>query len=482
MLIAIKKKYPLHKYISLILLFGIFTIACSHQEKQASIELRYEQTDTLLNLSEINNCISIQNNSSQLITIQFQLNNKFWFTKELMLNAIKSMPNDSIEGISKDAANAWVFVMQNTYHYQKTPIPKPYRYAPSTFINSFGGGLCSNRNASLSHIWDAMQYQSRCFQLNGHLVSEVFDTNKWKMMDADFNRYFITHNGEIAGCRKLEDSIEYYTMRYYSNAATKKLFPSIYYPTNYYQLFTTKEDNEFQDWYLQGVLWEDMYLSLPPNATIEFPCINPQDSLSNYTYGKIQIPEHFLGYINMPFVIHHIENSTLTGPYLINPHTSNTMNVPGKYFVLGNNCTIYYYINAILTTLGPSNILTIKKDASTHLKTQLLPNFSTNSAYQQLKQTAFDLNQLNQNIDKIIRFRTIVNSDYNNIIISNDSTFTISYQTLYREMFNTFGLSENIIKNIQFTIELLNDPKYDKMKFFSILSKNEYYYQLGFYS
>ena len=320
--------------------------SCSDKNSESLLEFNFQQVDTLsLDTSNYSNII-IENSGPEYIKLYFQINGKFWFTSQQIVESIYDVKTDNIYNLSHPINQAWTFVMQNTWHYQEVHLDKTYNYSPLYFINSIGGGVCANRNAVLSLLWRELGYNSHCIYLNGHLVSEVEDHGSWKMLDADYNRYFINSLNKIVCVENLEDSIKYFTSYYNKFVPNNQLY-TVYKTDNYYNFFTTKADNVQQEWYEKDILFNDEFISLPKGSRIELPVDNPEDTISSYAYGCLSIPGNYCGFVHIPFVVHHVENAVrIRDDNLENNDKS--FNNPGDYFLLGTDIIVYYYVTHLI--------------------------------------------------------------------------------------------------------------------------------------
>lgn len=451
--------------------------SCHTEQSPETVHFPYRQTDTLLNPDGTYNSILIENPSDEDMQIRFQINDKFWFTKKQMLDAIRNLEADSLPNTSREVSNAWVFVMLNTWHYRETPLGKRFAYSPGYFINSFGGGLCSNRNASLCHIWEALGYQSRCPHLQGHLVTEVFDNNKWKLLDADFNRYFLNSNNQIAGFHELEDSIANYAMQYNREVPNNQLTPSYYMPKPYYTLFTSTHNNEIQEWYKHGVIWRNSHLSIPAGARLFLLCNNPKDTSSAYAYGKLIIPGEFAGIVNMPFIVHHTENTRTISyrDYLNFPEYANP---PGQYFLYGTDATLYFYINPLCVQLFPANTVSISKTKAAALSVSKRHFSPQNTYLTYLSERQRFFNILNENRSFFVQYRNIIDSG---VLFSEINDITQLKNTVFHldKLITVYSPDKDaLISNILTVEELINSQIIDPSVFFEFIHIPKHLYEV----
>ncbi|MGC9331125.1 MAG: hypothetical protein ACP5DZ_04520 [Bacteroidales bacterium] len=359
-----------HSIITLLLVVIIIAASCREQEhhQEQRLSFNYVQNDSLLNPGKKPVNVHIANPHDEKINIRFSYNQKFWFTKADLINSITSMETDDVLGLSPYAAKSWIFAMQNTYAGNNTHLPETSVQLPSVFLNSTGAGICDDRSYFLHKLWQLMGYKSRVWYLDGHVVPEVYDET-WKMLDVHYNLYIISRDKEIQGVRELENSIDDFDLRFYQHGPSFLLLPAYYEREMYQQLFKTAANNTTE--IPAAGKWKNSHITLPPHAELSFPYY--PDSLYYQAIGKMHISGDYAGVIALPFTVHRIENATIAGINVRKPYN----NLPaGKYFLSGNDCTIYFYVNPMLTASSENNRLQIKKDKNLLLLSELTPSQS----------------------------------------------------------------------------------------------------------
>ena len=220
-----------------ILLLSFFWIlfSCTNKNNNAVSVSKTELTKVITKqLNDTCNTVfvSFKNESEKSVNISFSLNGMFWFSREEMINYIREYETDSLPDTNILISKAYNFVINNTTHYEEYTMPRRFEYSPSILLNSLGLGICANRGAVLSHILKEMGFESRCVQLGGHLVTEVYDNGKWKMLDADYDTYFLIDD-KIASVKEIKsDSLECNIIKGYRiNDLFFYFFPLIYFTT-----------------------------------------------------------------------------------------------------------------------------------------------------------------------------------------------------------------------------------------------------------
>jgi hypothetical protein len=452
------------QHILLILIIGV-SFSCRKAENNNTIKFDYLQKDSLY-ADNNQNSVVIKNPHDTSINIQFQLNNKFWFKKSQMLDAIKNMDNGSLPGVSPNASNAWRFVMQHTFHYNETPLPKTYSYSPSIFINSIGGGLCSNRNTPLSHIWKNLGYNSRCIQLEGHLVTEVYDNNNWHMLDADYHNYYLDNDNKVAGYKALENNINNLHLKYDPNLINPQLINLLFDSKNYNSLFTTAFNNEIQDWYMHHIPWCDIWVELPPHSHVVFP-VKTVSEQSAYALGELHIAGHFTGTVDIPFAFYPDTNTQIMGFHAHNNNfKTHKMYPPGKYLVCGENPVLNLYINPLLSRIQETNYLDIYKSQNKPLVTEL--------TQQEYKNRFLDYRQLQIDIFKNPSSQEFVEWTRNNrskldtIHIQNSQNVDRSLKWIYTQAYQQ-RIPDSISIRIEHATSFLDSIQNEHEQLFTLL-------------
>jgi hypothetical protein len=103
------------------------------------------------------------------------------------------------------------FVTDNRHHALPLVLNAPWFFTPTLFFNSTGIGACGDA-ASLVHILATSRgLVARRMGLGGHVVAEVQEDGRWKMLDADYGAYFLNRAGEVASLAELEADLSLIT-------------------------------------------------------------------------------------------------------------------------------------------------------------------------------------------------------------------------------------------------------------------------------
>lgn len=119
-------------------------------------------------------------------------NYDFGGTQALVKSVVKATTTD--EGKAKAL---WKFVKENTSH--SLPLSSGHLpHYPLHLINSFGSGLCDDRNTALTILFKQAGFNARVVELGGHMVAEVSYDHEWHMYDADLGVYYLNDKGKVA--------------------------------------------------------------------------------------------------------------------------------------------------------------------------------------------------------------------------------------------------------------------------------------------
>lgn len=463
-----------------ILLLSFFWIlfSCTNKNNNAVSVSKTELTKVITKqLNDTCNTVfvSFKNESEKSVNISFSLNGMFWFSREEMINYIREYETDSLPDTNILISKAYNFVINNTAHYEEYTMPRRFEFSPSILLNSLGLGICANRGAVLSHILKEMGFESRCVQLGGHLVTEVYDNGKWKMLDADYDTYFLK-NDIIASVREIKSNfLDCNIIKGYSiNDLFFYLFPSYY-----LEYFTSEENNEVQDWYMQDVYWQDDYFTLPAGSELRFPVDNPnRNNHEFYSYGKLTILNYHSKFFNIPFVVHSVSgNGSLLNPFqgYVTEKSNCSFYTPGSYFIDADSLEVYFYINPHL--INRENYddkieLIYTTSDSLELKTIISTGFVNNlpkpvfKNYQELIKAS--RNKYNNILKELPEFH---NKEIE--ILTNEDLLFI-FSEFYKDINNNSALPDSIVNKFENVNRCLPENQIDSVVFKRVLS-NPYF-------
>jgi len=241
-----------------------------------SILSSQELLDTTIYLSKKQNTIVLKNNDSTEVSFYLKINDFFPFTIFSIVDSIKQLSSHS-----KDYYEAWRFISNNTEH----TVPyssKSWQHDPALFINSVGSGFCDDRASVLVRIWKELGYDARVMGISGHVISEVFNDGKWKMLDPDLRIYY-TKNDTILSVSELENNPDI-------------IRKGILIGRSYADYYESKEDNtDNTAWHLDYNDW-DTNMILPSYAKLSFIQCRKKNTI------HVNVPTGINGTIKLPFV------------------------------------------------------------------------------------------------------------------------------------------------------------------------------------
>ncbi len=340
------------------LIFGLF-ISCTHQESNSNLSLNIEQS---VKFSDSFNVIQIQNNNNQAVSFHLRINNSFPLEMSDIILSIEDsskIKNTSLE------EEAWKYVSRSTFW--STPYSlENWQHNPVLFLNSIGGGYCDDRASVLAFIWKNWFDSVRIVGLNGHVVSEVYSNNKWKMYDADRMVAYLNAKNEICSVSELEDSSQFIS----SPSLERVIGPNpIFHTKNAYsyrfsKFYSSKKDNKNEtEWHLKSnknnsTFILPAYSSLKIEIDRETHQVNLTVHLSEKSKGELQIP--FVPYSAKGDFKYQIDTKLFwvkdskyifpTNKWLNSLHIENVK----------SKSTIHYLVNPKLKFFQPENILKIK--------------------------------------------------------------------------------------------------------------------------
>lgn len=192
--------------------------------------------------------------------------------------------------------------------------------------------------------------------MGGHLVCEVLENGKWKMLDPDYGSYFLL-NGSLAAVSEISinknECIPVFGQGLISEVTAIM-------PQNYISLFTSTDNNYIDKIYNTDIVWDKTSISLPPQSKFEIPIEINSDScpFGNAVFACITVNEPFDGIIEIPFVIHKLNGSIQEFKPVSDKNyelITEFFTPPGQYRLKCKDACIYMYINPILLESGASN-------------------------------------------------------------------------------------------------------------------------------
>ncbi len=469
------------------LIFGLF-ISCTHQESNSNLSLSIEQS---VKFSDSFNVIQIQNNNNQAVSFHLRINNSFPLEMSDIILSIEDsskIKNTSLE------EEAWKYVSRSTFW--STPYSlENWQHNPVLFLNSIGGGYCDDRASVLAFIWKNWFDSVRIVGLNGHVVSEVYSNNKWKMYDTDRMVAYLNAKNEICSVSELEDSSQYI-----SSPSSEKVIGtnSIFHTKNTYashfsKFYASKEDNEnITEWHLKQNDYNSTFI-LPAHSSLKIEIDNETHQV-NLT---VHLSEKSIGNLQIPFVPYSAkgEFEYQRGEKSYQIKSKEHIFPTDKWLNLFNienvksESTIHYLVNPKLTFFQPENILKIKSSLPI-LITKNHKNVIPHLPYEFESGLFFDKKyaEYNEFLVYLSKFNGKINEDFltkqYDYFLSLDSNLTkenkIELQSLFKKDYKVLHLNRHgkeyaLIVNLYpaSVFHFFIASKYRKLNFAKSLIQNE---------
>lgn len=219
--------------------------------------------------------------------------------------------------------------------------------SPMLAINSFGFGTCGTQSYVLGKLWEALGYDVRLRDLNGHTVTEVYVDERWSLLDADLRGFFV-NEGHVIGMDDLFANPELAAPL----VASRSLGPRPGdYPSaglEYYEHLVSASTGTWRDVKEIPVGaddWRDLTITLPPNARLILAepetsrCLYPENADLAGDYGDVTDPPFQYAVMEVPAgTVAEIQNGLFPA------------------VVTGDYCLDAVYVNGIVSTTNFNEI------------------------------------------------------------------------------------------------------------------------------
>lgn len=330
--------------------------------------------------------IEIKNNGKETAAFGITLNNnKFFSNNNEVLNEIIGMPPE-YEG-EPLYRRTWRFIINNSYHYP--PITgNNWLNSPALFLNSVGFGFCDDSANLFCNILQLAGYETRIWDIYGHVIPEVLINGKWEMYDPDLKVYYLTKDNKVAGVEELAKKPDLITSPY--KQVQSDPFPYSSYVSSLYSTTNNNSIGSSKDIYPNY----DLIFRIPPGGKIVFPgkfhypllTIDPNYPVKNYSNLKYTVPKGWTGNINIPLVIHTIYGKGKirigsteydVGSKALQQHLESQQIIPDFNIKIINSpedINIVYLINPMRFNLASNNKLYLEGIYLQHLSFKVVTN------------------------------------------------------------------------------------------------------------
>jgi hypothetical protein len=287
--------------------------------------------------------ITIEDTSGLGLEFIFSLNDNFWFSADSLLSSVRNINVDEVFQEDEEIVQAWKFVSNNTYHRmpKKEFVCNDVLDKPSLLLNSSGYGICSNRTYALCVILENMGYKTRIWNVKDfHAFLEVFNGNKWLMLDPDYGLLLLTEEGQIASLDDIQfDNSLVPVMSGKNNFICNTGNMIDTFPIRLKNIY--KNDTLSSYCMLTDKTLDNMYFKLPAGTKLTFPIYI--DSLDTYVI-EVCIPGFYVGEVRIPLLV----NSVVNNENKLTDSLSKCGVLYDDFYIYGEDIVISALINPLL--------------------------------------------------------------------------------------------------------------------------------------
>lgn len=256
--------------------------------------------------------IELKNNHTNPITFSLHIKDWFYLTEEHIIDNVKQIPdqfaNEPLE------QKAWRFVIQSV-DFTQALTQENWGHSPELLVNSIGRGQCDDLATFLSYLWRKLGFESRVWELGGHVVPEVFIDGKWRLFDPSYQVYYTNGDSQIVGVEELGMNPELITNPVRQNSVHNPNLISVAkgYSKIAAHLYSTTEDNFVQTWYDNIPSPTENLFMLPAFSSVKFPVraeeLNSRTVKTPREYLVVSLQSRDTASLKIPLVIDRIEGS-----------------------------------------------------------------------------------------------------------------------------------------------------------------------------
>lgn len=262
--------------------------------------------------------LELRNEGEIAAEFTLQLNGRGFETAQEIGSAIRALPDEFPN--EPPYRKAWRFVRDNRYHGRPL-IWKSYLEDPTVLFNSTGFGWCSTSAAVLTQFWRHFGYDTREWELNGHVVSEVFADGRWQLFDGDLEVYYIDDAGRVVGVEDLVRSPDLITKPRLRLTDPSDADAQVGYSHGVADIYTSEANNHVTEYPAAGfeLPATKLRFSVPPGGTLRLPRrlipelrTSPRSdhvAVQRFSNAQLIIPAGWRGPITTPLVVHRIDGA-----------------------------------------------------------------------------------------------------------------------------------------------------------------------------
>lgn len=209
--------------------------------------------------------ISILNTSTSDVTFELRHDGALLATTgDQLVQEVRALPDEVAQ--EPFERKLWRFVRDGTYHGD--PLTGAYwQHDPLLFMNSIGFGYCDDVTAVYVTVAQQGGYPSRGWLLQGHVVPEIWASQRWSVYDPDLAVYYaLDSTGAVAGVVDLAANPTLIT-----NPLLRVVEDSFPYSESVATIYSTTSDNH--------IIWAPFFVAardvngfvLPAGARLTYP-------------------------------------------------------------------------------------------------------------------------------------------------------------------------------------------------------------------
>lgn len=347
-------KRKLNPTCQILLLFGLTvlltgTSGCSSEEKTVSFQLQGSEAQPAN--------WQIRNKSQEVISFSLQADSLFFLDRNELAQHIKQ----TASAPAAQARLAWQLISNHTFPSFHSNAR--YIHAPEILINSLGHGYCDDMASALVLLWQALGFEARVWQLEGHVVPEVLINRQWQAYDPDLGLYFQDINRNPLSVDAIADGQAHFAAQKSGTFLLSSFPPDAFHLDKY----RTVADNFPAPWFTDSVFLEDLVFQLPAGSFLRCCDENPQDlstpllrvDLPKGTKGPVQVP-----LLPVKATVEALPPRSPSGRWNIKKATTKALR-------------LHFHVNPILLSVAE---ITIKSSDTSNLEFSELPLTETSNA------------------------------------------------------------------------------------------------------
>ena len=265
------------------------------------------------NLKKKNFAFVITNNSTSDKFIKLNGTEGFFGSIDQLTSFINKRYADTL--FPHDYQKAWRFMADYTWTSGLPLTHQSWYHQVLVFINSAGWGICDDKAEVLAKIWLAMGYKSRIWQLDGHVVPEIYVNTHWEMWYPHFQVFYKNPDQKIMGVEDLFQNNSIITSINYDHRIKLSIWTlKMGFSKKTARLYTHSDTKISYEPVQDTITYNYSEFLLPKNGTLVFPVYKPyplkktsygaESEQKNYAQLMLNIEKGWTGKISYPLIFH----------------------------------------------------------------------------------------------------------------------------------------------------------------------------------